>query len=153
MVEDDHVLVFAVAVAKSSRNNAYARKTQGFIYVNGEDVAFNYRVELQTAKPARAQRRQRVLHKRAPNAATARVRCHRVTGIRNMGASSNVVRVQDVEPNNFPLLVFRNSAARLIGKNSRASERDPSPLIWGKAFPASTTSFQIARMAERSASV
>lgn len=86
------------------------------------DVGFHYRVELEDVKAKRFCVPDRVEDQRFADVLASRCCGDRIAGVRDVGASADVVRMENVETENFSV-VFRNCCAALRGEKLCASFR------------------------------
>ena len=115
------------------------------------DVPFDHGVELEDAESVGLGLLKAIQDKFLADVLSATGGTDGVAGVCDVPASPDIVGMEDVKSDNPDAFIHRHADIRLRRKNSAPVSR-VNGSSWGKASPASTTSFQMAIMPSRSAS-
>ncbi len=140
-----------VILGKPSPDRPQPLKTESLIEYERSRIGSNHSVELQDPEAEAGKLAQRVLDQGLSDSFVPHGLLHSIRSIRYMAGPSYVVRMQNVQACKFAF-IDGNRCIALAAKESR-SRYAVKLLVWGKALPSSTISFQSPVMAGISCSV
>ena len=97
MIMYDDIFVLSVAVQKSAGNGAKTDESKLFIKPEGGGIALDNRIELKNPEAKFCAFFHAVPNKRLPDMLSPSVGVHRIAGVADMPATSDIIGMQDVQ--------------------------------------------------------
>ena len=91
---------------ETSGDRSQLNETKPLVQMTGMDVALHYGIELQHTEPQILCNLQAVQHQFFTDMLSSARGGYCITGIANMSAASDVIGMQNIQPNNFSVMTY-----------------------------------------------
>ena len=117
IIVQGNVFIMPLFHEKAARHNSKPHKPQFLIKSESMSIATYHRIELKNTESQFFPFLYTMLHKKLADMSSSHICSHRITGIADMTAPSDIIRMEDIEPDNSSeFTIISDSRKRLLFK-------------------------------------
>ena len=142
MIEKNNVFKMSVLHSEPAGNCSKAHKTELFIEMECRVICGNNGVKLHKAKTEFRSFFERMADKRFAEMFSSAIEFYSITCVGNVSASSDVVRVKDIEPDRSTRFRIKGDSGKILCLKNFSASFGKRASSCGKATPSSTIRFR-----------